>query len=155
MIILSDTTDRPILPQSVASRLFRAPKRSFDTRRGRMALRTVEPERRAQTASKTSKGRRRYARWGIPLTHSNLSPTAMDSARSQRVSLAETPQDISGEQLSRGARGLQRAGRRRNSRCRWRSKSGTTFTLMWDTFSPGPSLNASHFPVVMRARPQR
>jgi len=99
-----------------------------------MALRTVEPERRARTASETSKGRRRYARWGILLAHSNLSPTAMASARSQRVSLAETSKAMSGEQLSRRARGLQRARRRRNWRCRWRSKSGTTFTLMWDTF---------------------
>jgi len=134
LVILLDKTDRPILPQSIALRLSRAPKRSSDTRRARMALRTVEPERRARTASETSKGRRRYARWGILLAHSNLSPTAMASARSQRVSLAETSKDMSGEQLSRRARGLQRARRRRNWRCRWRSKSGKTFTLMWDTF---------------------
>ena len=44
LIILLDTTNRPILPQSIALRLSRAPKRSSDTRRARMVLRTIEPE---------------------------------------------------------------------------------------------------------------
>jgi len=133
LIILLDTTDRPILPQSIALRLLRVPNRGADARRARRTLRTVEPRRRARTASKMAKGRRRYARWGIPLTHSILSPTAMSSARSQPVSFVDTSQGISGEQLPRGARGQQRSGRRRNSRCRWLSKSGTNFTLTWDT----------------------
>ena len=54
-----------------------------------------------------------------------LSPTASSFARSQPVSFGETSQGISVEQLSRGARGQQRAGRRRNSRCCWRSQSVT------------------------------
>jgi len=84
-----------------------------------------------------------------------LSPTAMSSARSQPVSFVETSQDMSGEQLSRGARGQQRAGRRRNSRCRALSKSVTSFTLMSRSIERAASPVASQFRVVMRARPQR
>jgi len=113
------------LPQSIELWLLRARNRGSDTRRARRALRTVEHGPGARTASKTAKGRRRYARWGISLTHSNLSPTASSSARSQPVSFGETSQGISGEQLSRGARWQQRTGRRRDSRCRWRSQSVT------------------------------
>jgi len=141
-----DTTDRPVLPQSIALRSLRVPNRGADARRARTPLRTVEPRRRARTASKTAKGRRRYARWGIPLTHSILSPTAMSFARSQPVSFVETSQGTSGEQHSRGARGQQRAGRRRNSRCRWRSKSGTNFVLTWDTFCARAIANCVAFP---------
>jgi hypothetical protein len=57
-----------ILSQSIALRLSRAPNRGSDTRRARRALRTDAHVRRARTASKTAKGRRRYARWGMSLT---------------------------------------------------------------------------------------
>ena len=50
---------------------------------------------------------------------------------------------------------MQRAGRRRNYRCRWHSKGGTTFTLTWDTFCARAIANCVAFPVVLRARPQR
>jgi hypothetical protein len=155
LIILLDKTDRPILPQYIALRFLRAPKRISDTRRARMALRTVEPERRARTASETSKGRRRYARWGILLARSNLSPTAMASARSQRVSLAETSQDMSEDQLSRRRAGCSAREGGATRDAAGSARVGQLSHSRGTHSEPGPSLFASRFPLVMRARPQR
>jgi hypothetical protein len=111
-----------------------------------MALRTVEPERRAQTASETSRGRRRYARWGVPLTHSNLSPPAMASARSQRVSLAETAQGIRVEQYSHRGRAHHHSETRRKWRCHWRSKSVTSCHTLSHPFCARAIANCVAFP---------